>query len=82
MRKLKLEALQVESFQTAAAAPSVRGTVNANARPGPLQTYNVDACGETQYFDCTLGCSYNTYCAGACGPTQYRCVLLTDADCI
>jgi hypothetical protein len=81
MRKLKLESLQVESFDTTAIPSQDRGTVNANGKPGPIQTYNVDICGDTQYFDCTLGCSYNTYCAGACGVT-YRCVLLTDVDCV
>ena len=55
MRKLKLESRQVESFATAA-APHGRGTVDAHGRPGPIETYNVDRCGETQYFDCSLGC--------------------------
>ena len=62
MRKLKLESLRVESFETAPNAPHGRGTVNANARPGPLDTYNVDRCGDTQYFDCTLGCTVETNC--------------------
>lgn len=82
MRKLKLESLQVESFETTPAAANERGTVNAHGKPAPIQTYNVQLCGETQYFDCTLGCSLNTHCAGACGLTAYRCVLLTDVDCI
>jgi hypothetical protein len=85
MRKLKLESLQVESFETTALARQERGTVDAHAKPKPpttLQTYNVDICGDTMYFDCTLGCSLNTYCAGACGLTEYRCVLLTEADCV
>lgn len=65
MRKLKLEALTVESFETAAAMPSGRGTVAANAKPQPttLQTYDVEACGDTMYFDCTLGCSHLTHCS-------------------
>jgi hypothetical protein len=75
MRKVKLESLAVESFETSPIATQARGTVQANAKPGPLQTYNVDLCGDTMYFDCTLGCSINTYCAGACGETEYRCVL-------
>jgi hypothetical protein len=62
MRKLKLESLQVESFETAPIAPRVRGTVQANARPGPIETYNVDRCGDTMYFDCTLGCSVESNC--------------------
>ena len=74
MRKLKLESLAVESFQTSPIATQARGTVEAHGKPQPLQTYNVDDCGETMYFDCTLGCSYNTYCAGACGATNYLAV--------
>lgn len=69
MRKLKLESLTVESFETAPLAPQVRGTVDAHAKPKPpttLQTYNVDVCGETMYFDCTLGCSRDTACPDTC----------------
>ncbi|HYW11862.1 MAG TPA: hypothetical protein VE871_07880 [Longimicrobium sp.] len=67
MRKLKLESLAVESFETTPVAQQARGTVDAHARPRPttLQTYNVEICGDTMYFDCTLGCSRNTcpdYC--------------------
>ena len=83
MRKLKLEALTVESFETAG-VPQERGTVEAHAKPRPttLNTYNVDACGDTNYFDCTLGCSLNTNCAGACGVSDFGCVQLTEADCV
>lgn len=68
MRKLKLESLQVESFETTLTASRDRGTVNAHGKPKPttLQTYNVDICGDTQYFDCTLGCSINTACPNGC----------------
>lgn len=84
MRKLKLESLSVESFETAPIPAQARGTVAAHAKPQPptIQTYNVDLCGDTMYFDCTLGCSINTYCAGGCGLTEYRCVQLTDVDCV
>lgn len=71
MRKLKLESLIVESFETAAATSSARGTVAAHARPTTLETYNVERCGDTRYFDCTLGCSVETNCF---------CVV-TDIDC-
>jgi hypothetical protein len=72
MRKLKLESLTVESFETAA-APHARGTVDAFARPKPttLETYNVDRCGDTRYFDCTLGCTVETNCY--CAPTDVDC---------
>lgn len=67
MRKLKLESLSVESFQTSSAAARPRGTVEAHGKPQPgPQTYNVDLCGDTLYFDCTFGCSVNTNCAGGC----------------
>lgn len=82
MRKLKLESLQIESFDTTSTVPQERGTVGAHGRPAPIETYNVDLCGDTQYFDCTLGCSLHTYCAGPCGFTVYNCVRLTEADCV
>lgn len=80
MHKLKLESLQIESFVTAP-EPAIRGTVRGNAdidtgATGPVQpwtgtgpviaTYNVRDCGETQYFDCTYGCSINTRCIRYC----------------
>jgi cytochrome c peroxidase len=65
MRKLKLESLTVESFETAAPASSARGTVVAHGPKPPttLQTYNIDVCGDTMYFDCTLACSHLTHCS-------------------
>ena len=68
MHKLKLESLAVESFEIAPAAPRARGTVEAHGKPttGPLRTYNIDQCGDTMYFDCTLGCSMNTACPNGC----------------
>lgn len=74
MRKLKLESLQVESFVTAA-APQPRGTVNAYGDPQPtpstisIPTYDVDLCGETRYFDCSLGCPS----IAPCELTEYGC---------
>lgn len=72
MKKLKLESLEVTSFETSPAAAG-RGTVNANhsdVQPTPPtigpETYDVEACGESQYFDCTYGCSVNTDCANTC----------------
>jgi hypothetical protein len=61
MRKLKLESLKVESFETTQTAPRLRGTVNGHGDPQPtgpivIETYDVELCGETQYFDCSLGC--------------------------
>lgn len=66
MKKLKLEDLAVTSFETTSAVAGERGTVQGHAPPAsrqcPIQTYNVDLCGDTQYFDCTLGCSHLTNC--------------------
>ena len=60
MRKLKLESLEIESFETTPIAQHMRGTVDARqiapGGPHPLKTYNPQQCGETQYFDCSLGC--------------------------
>jgi hypothetical protein len=79
MKKLKLETLEVTSFDTSAAPSEERGTVNGNAKPGGpvvIQTYSPQACGDTQYFDCTLGCSHLTYCA------QCTIVRLTELECV
>ena len=85
MHKLKLESLAVESFETAqAAAPRARGTVAAHGKPGgpgPLNTYSIEQCGDTMYFDCTLGCSINTQCAGACGLSEFNCLVTFDLNC-
>ena len=81
MRKLKLESLQVESFATSVVSRE-RGTVDAHGDPQPtpptvivLETYDVEACGHTGYFDCSLGCSYFTGCDGPCGETEYDCIV-------
>ena len=85
MRKLKLESLQVESFETTSAAARPRGTVEGHADTGlsycalcqhsvhfvcEPDTYDVNACGETQYFDCSLGCPS----IAPCQITDYDCV--------
>jgi hypothetical protein len=88
MRKLKLESLQVESFETTTTGARLHGTVHGHApekksrfcdgNTGPSYcvecypvsydgaceppTYDVRECGETQYFDCTLGCSQHNTC--------------------
>jgi hypothetical protein len=68
MRKLKLESLQVESFDTTPVAAQARGTVDGHARPRPttLLTYSPADCGDTNYMDCTYGCSINTACPNGC----------------
>ncbi len=72
MRKLKVESLQVESFPTTPNAPSTRGTVQAHGsihHSPSLETYDPAACGETQYFDCSLGCPS----IAPCGVTDIDC---------
>jgi hypothetical protein len=75
MKKLKLESLEVTSFETSAAAVQ-RGTVIANAPPqGTLYipTYEPDAC-ETSYELCgentniylSCGCSVDVTCGHTC----------------
>ncbi|HEY7767233.1 hypothetical protein [Longimicrobium sp.] len=72
MRKLKLESLQVESFDTAPAAGE-RGTMYAHEGGPSIETYDIEKCGDTRYFDCTFGCSVNTDCAAGCGETGFDC---------
>ena len=82
MRKLKLESLQVESFETTVIAPRMRGTVQGNGDPQPtpptisIETYDVELCGETRYFDCSLGCPS----IAPCDITAFDC-WVTDVDC-
>ena len=70
MRKLKLESLQVESFETTPAPSLSRGTVQAHANDSgesvclclasedwACQTWDYEVCGDTNYLDCTLVCS-------------------------
>jgi hypothetical protein len=72
MRKLKLESLQVESFETALAARE-RGTMHAHQQHHTIETYDIEECGDTRYFDCTYGCSINTNCATGCQETSLDC---------
>lgn len=78
MHKLKLESLQVESFDTSNTGSQLRGTVEANADvntrgcpvggTGPSEcvvcyaTYDVRQCPETEYVDCTFGCTQGNSC--------------------
>lgn len=105
MRKLKLESLQVESFETVARMPEVRGTVQGHRpntdgcavtiQPGtgvsdcaicqPMSQWiacqpSVNICRDTEYMDCTYGCTRNTCDAriNSCG--QY-CWIENSADC-
>lgn len=85
MRKLTLESLHIQSFETTAAPAQARGTVEGYGKPAPggtemsecvvcepfsddwrCQTYDIEACGDTQYLDCTLGCTDFESCLGGC----------------
>ena len=73
MKKLRLDRLKVESFATEAVAPH-RGTIQGH--DGTLDcgggggspptrgrcTQDVQECADTQYFDCSLGCTVETNC--------------------
>lgn len=72
MRKLKLESLHVESFETTAEAPASRGTVQAHAEAEPATgttcdtrepcqpSYDPRTCqGTEDWMCCTLGCTRN-----------------------
>jgi hypothetical protein len=76
MRKLELEALHVESFETMPGAPRSRGTVQAHAdAPGtgtgtgpiPMGTGPSDC----MRCDWTLRCQPATYSPRDCGETRY-----------
>lgn len=78
MRKLTLESLQVESFETTAIASRMRGTVQAHCDPQPtpptivgLETYDIETCGDTRYFDCSLGCPS----IAPCDDSAYGCMV-------
>ena len=76
MRKLTLDSLQIESFETSAALPRHAGTVQAHITGSRCPSYapcaSVDlvcqpdtfepACGPTEYLDCTFGCSQANTC--------------------
>lgn len=72
MRKLKLETLQVESFETIAPAARTRGTVDGHA------DVDTAGCGGTGPSYCRLCqhsvdyvCEPDTYDVKLCGDTKY-----------
>jgi hypothetical protein len=82
MRKLKLESLIVESFETSIAADGTRGTVRGAAGTEDTglsmcqicmisddwrcQTDSPEVCGDTNYLDCTFVCSDFASCQTEC----------------
>ena len=69
MKKLKLESLEVTSFETGSAGAQELGTVHGRAKP-PQTHFNCPqtmfACPTDPNFDCTFGCSRNTACPDTC----------------
>ena len=66
MKKLKLEALEVTSFDTTPVQAVARGTVDANSIQFPV-TRKPAECPNTAYLDCTLACSFDDdTCATPC----------------
>jgi hypothetical protein len=59
MKKLKMDDLQVTSFETVAGGPVMRGTVDAHQ----VGASRLRPCYPTDpNFDCTYGCTANTGC--------------------
>lgn len=80
-RKLRLENLQVESFEVEEKGPSLRGTVHGHA-PTDICTPNCSENGGTCDFDCGASfeqqreCAGTFSCPGGCGTgsfTAYPC---------
>lgn len=75
-KKLKLESLEVTSFEPAPDAPQLRGTVNAHGKPQPAPESFIGPCYPTDpNFDCTYGCSRDTGC-------PENCFVISDVDCV
>jgi hypothetical protein len=65
MKKLKLESLEVTSFETGAARAQERGTVHGRSVEPAPPTFG--PCLPTDpNFDCTYGCSQDTGCPQNC----------------
>ncbi|HST58034.1 MAG TPA: hypothetical protein VLK84_05090 [Longimicrobium sp.] len=85
MRKLKLEALHVDSFETTSAPSRMRGTIQANAEvtgttvnPGT----GVSECVQCHPMTADVGCGPETYNALVCGETRhFDCTFQCSAGC-
>jgi hypothetical protein len=77
VKKLRLEAIEVTSFETSNVAHAQLGTVRGQQQVAPAPASFLAPCYPTDpNFDCTYGCSQNTACPERC------VVLLTDTlDC-
>lgn len=64
MKKLKLESIQVTSFETSDEVAGQAGTVRANQQPAASAPFY---CPTDPQMDCTYGCSQFTGCPDPCG---------------
>lgn len=74
MRKLKLESLQVESFETVARSPRSRGTVQGHVGEGTGGGgTGISGCATCEPVTITYDrdCAPRTYDATHCPPTEY-----------
>jgi len=63
MKKLKLESIEVTSFETSGEMPAQAGTVRGNQQPAASYPFQ---CPTTPEMDCTYGCSHFTACPDGC----------------
>lgn len=71
MTKLKLESLEVTSFETSPAGSLARGTVEGRSFvPTPPSVIEHECFPTDARMDCTYGCSMDTGCADGCGFTE------------
>jgi hypothetical protein len=67
--KLKLEELEITTFEPAPNAPQARGTLYAHAKPQPPSAFTCPTAlnfPTDPDFDCTYGCSRDTGCPDQC----------------
>jgi hypothetical protein len=69
MKKLKLESIEVTSFETSGETPEKTGTVRGNQQAASYPF----ACPTTPEMDCTYGCSHFTACPDGCVSQEFVC---------
>lgn len=74
MKKLKLESIEVTSFETSGEMAGQAGTVRGNQQvaAAPAASYPF-ACPTTPEMDCTYGCSHFTACPDGCVSQEFVC---------
>lgn len=69
MKKLKLEDLQITSFECVPSSRQGRGTVNGNQILPAPESFLGPCFPTDARFDCTYGCSQDTACDDTCVET-------------